>query len=192
MHQGQIKTNPGLIHTHVTTILYRDNTKAKNKNGVQTSRPRAHIRGSARGFIFLYRLDDSAPIPTPIKPAATVIPPKVKATLKYIKSSHREYMCNFCMSCDLGIYHRDLEVWDLIGTVSANPWNSVEPDLGCTLRIYFAYVTMMLHITKKHAYTITSVIVAKQTVIDEVYVFSIKYRYSHISLKKKHKLHLFC
>ena len=76
---------PGLIRTHVTTILYRDNTKAKNKNGVQTSRPRAHIRGSARGFIFLYRLDDSAPIPTPIKPAATVIPPKVKATLKYKK-----------------------------------------------------------------------------------------------------------
>ena len=29
----------------------------------------------------------------------------------------------------------------------------------------------------------TSVIAAKQTVINEVYVFSIKYRYSHILLK---------
>ena len=36
---------------------------------------------------------------------------------------------------------------------------------------------------RNHANTITSVIAAKQTVINEVYVFSIKYRYSYILLK---------
>ena len=44
---------------------------------------------------------------------------------------------------------------------------------------------------RNHINTITSVAAAKQTVISEVYVFSIKYRYSDILLKI-HKPHLFC
>ena len=59
------------------------------------------------------------------------------------------------------------------------PWNAVESDLGCTLRIFFDNVTLTLLIkTRNHANTITSVIAAKQTVINEVRVCSIKYRYS--------------
>lgn len=63
-------------------VWYLDNTKAKYRNGVQINRPIAQIIGSALGFIFLYRRDDSAPKPTPRKPAATVIPPNIKETLK--------------------------------------------------------------------------------------------------------------
>ena len=59
--------------------------------------------------------------------------------------------------------------------------NSVESDLGCTLRIYFDNVTLTLHnvmlMSQNHANTITNVISAKQKVIKEVYVFSIKYCY---------------
>ena len=47
-----------------------------------------------------------------------------------------------------------------IGTASTN---SVESDLGCTARIYFDNVTLAL---QKHANTLTSVIAAKQTVIN--------------------------
>ena len=64
------------------------------------------------------------------------------------------------------------------------PWNSVESDLGCTSRIYFDNVRLSLHnvtLTSpkscQHANTIASVIAAKQTVIIEVYVFSVKYCY---------------
>ena len=32
-----------------------------------------------------------------------------------------------------------------IGTALAIPWNSMESDLGCTFRIYFDNVTLMLH-----------------------------------------------
>ena len=46
-------------------------------------------------------------------------------------------------------------------------------------------------LSRNHANKITSVIAAKQTVINEVNVFSIKYRYSDILLKIQ-KLHLFC
>lgn len=67
--------------THVAMVWYRERTRAKYKKGVQTSRPKAQIRGSARGFIFLYLLDDSAPRPTPRNPANTVIPPNIRATL---------------------------------------------------------------------------------------------------------------
>ena len=66
-----------------------------------------------------------------------------------------------------------------IGTASAN---SVESDLGCTSRIYFDNVKLTLHnvmLTSQKPCqhnNKTSVIAAKQTVINEVYVcfFSIK------------------
>ena len=72
-----------------------------------------------------------------------------------------------------------------IRTASAN---SVAWDLGCTLRIYFDNVRLILYnVTLKSqkpiASTITSVIAAKQTVINEVYAFSIKYRFRDILLK---------
>ena len=58
----------------------------------------------------------------------------------------------------------------LIGTASAD---SVESDLGCTLNVYFENVTLTLHnvsIHKNHTNIITSVIAAKQTVINAVFV----------------------
>ena len=61
----------------------------------------------------------------------------------------------------------------------------MESDLGYTSRIYFDNVKLTLNnvtLTKNHANKITSVIAAKQTVINEVYVFSIIYRYSDILL----------
>ena len=62
------------------------------------------------------------------------------------------------------------------GTASTN---SMESDLGCTSRIYFDNVTLTLHnvtlTSQNHDNTIPSVIVAKQTVINEVYVFFEKY-----------------
>ena len=72
-----------------------------------------------------------------------------------------------------------------IGTALAN---SVESDLGYTLMIYFDNVMLTLHNVamrsqKPCANTITSVIAPKQTVKNEVYVFSIKYRSSDILLK---------
>ena len=71
------------------------------------------------------------------------------------------------------------------------PRNSVKLDHGCTSRIYLDTtgdnVTLTLYnvtlTSKKASYTITSSIPAKQTVINEVYVFSIKYRFSDILLK---------
>ena len=65
------------------------------------------------------------------------------------------------------------------------PRNFLESDLGYTSRIYFDNVTLTLHnltLTRNHANTISSVIAAKQTVINEVYVYSIIYRYSDILL----------
>jgi hypothetical protein len=81
--------------THVAIVLYLDKTRAKYRNGVQTSSPRAQIRGSARGFIFLYLRDDSAPSPTPRKPAMTVIIPNVNATLKFTFNKDYNYFIIF-------------------------------------------------------------------------------------------------
>ena len=77
---------------------------------------------------------------------------------------------------------------DPVGTAAAN---SVESDHGCTSRIYFNkagdYMTLTLYnvtlTSQNHVNTIASVIEAKQTAINEVYVFSTKYRYSNILLK---------
>ena len=70
------------------------------------------------------------------------------------------------------------------GTDSANPRKSVESDHGCTSKIYFDNagdnVTPTSQKPCKH--NIASVIAAKQTFINEVYGFSIKYRYSDILL----------
>ena len=78
------------------------------------------------------------------------------------------------------------------------PWDSVEPGLGCTVRIYFDKVKLTLHNG-----TLRSQKPCKQKnkcdcsktswVINEVYVFfSIKYHFSDILLKNKHTLHLIC
>ena len=67
--------------TQVAEVLYLASTRAKNKKGVQLSMPNAQVKGSARGLIFLYLLAISVPKATPIKPAATVIPPNINATL---------------------------------------------------------------------------------------------------------------
>ena len=61
----------------------------------------------------------------------------------------------------------------------------MELDLGCTSRIYFDNagdnVMLTLHnvmlMLQNYVYTIISVIAANQTVINEVYVFTIKYHY---------------
>ena len=64
-----------------------------------------------------------------------------------------------------------------IGTTCTSA-NSVESDLGCTSRIYFDNVTLTLYNmtlpSQNHAKTITSVIAAKQMVINEVMFFSNK------------------
>ena len=66
------------------------------------------------------------------------------------------------------------------GPIETASANSVESDLGCTLRIYFDYDNVMLTLHNvtltsqkpcQHNNTISSVIAAKQTVINEVYVF---------------------
>ena len=49
---------------------------------MQVRRPVAHTRGSARGLIFFSCVDSVEPVATPIKPAATVMPPNIRATLK--------------------------------------------------------------------------------------------------------------
>ena len=58
----------------------------------------------------------------------------------------------------------------------------MESDLGCTARIYFDNMTLTLHYvtltSQSCANPIKSVIEIKQTGINEVYEFSIKYRYS--------------
>ena len=50
--------------------------------------------------------------------------------------------------------------------------NSVDPDLGCSSRTYFDFGTLTLQnvtmTSQNHANTITSVIAAKQMVINEV------------------------
>ena len=61
--------------------------------------------------------------------------------------------------------------------------NSVESDQGCTSRIYFDNAGDNM--------TLTLYNVTLTNSLNEVYVFSIKCRYSDILLKK-HKLHLFC
>ena len=74
--------------------------------------------------------------------------------------------------------------WQPIGIALVN---YVESDLGCTSRIYFDNMTLTLHnmtlTSWKPCQHNTSVIAAKQTVINEAYVFSIKYRYSDVLLK---------
>ena len=80
-----------------------------------------------------------------------------------------------------------------IGTASANSakFREIRPRMyiedlhyldttgdNVTLTLYNVTLT-----SKKVSYTITSSIPAKQTVINEVYVFSIKYRFSDILLK---------
>ena len=78
------------------------------------------------------------------------------------------------------------------------PRNSVESDHGCTSRIYFDNVGDNVALTL-YSVTLTSQKPCKHNIkyacsktdgSNEVYVFSIKYRYSDILLKK-HKLHLF-
>ena len=63
--------------------------------------------------------------------------------------------------------------------------NSMESDLKCTSRVYFDNVMLM---SQKPCQHITSLIVVKLTIINNainvVDVFSIKYRYSNILLKK--------
>ena len=69
-----------------------------------------------------------------------------------------------------------LHVIDAIGTASANlvEFRGIRPQ-RCTSRIYSDNVTMTLHnmtLTSHKPYnTITSLIAAKQTVINEVYAF---------------------
>ena len=63
------------------------------------------------------------------------------------------------------------------------PWSFLESDLGCTLRIYFGNVMLTLHYMMLMSHKPTSVIAAKQMVINEVYDLSIKYCYSDIVLK---------
>ena len=64
--------------------------------------------------------------------------------------------------------------------------NSVESDLGWRSMIYFDNVTLALHkvtlTSQNHVSIITSVIAAKQTVINEVYVFCNKVFFNKISL----------
>lgn len=71
-----------IVLTQDTGMLLSEIQRPKNKNGVHINRPKAHTRGSARGFILLNRLDASAPKATPMNPAATVMPPKMKAMLE--------------------------------------------------------------------------------------------------------------
>ena len=89
---------------------------------------------------------------------------------------------------DNGSYKLVSKCISAIVTVSAN---SVDSDLGCTSKIYFDNVTLTLR-HRNHANTITSVITAKQTIVNEVYV----YFFNKISLKQyfieKYILHLFC
>ena len=76
-----------------------------------------------------------------------------------------------------------------LGNYSELPWsiprNSVESGLGCTSRIYFDNVTLTFLTWRwrhrNHANTITSVIAAKQTVINEVYV--VVFFFNKISLQ---------
>ena len=72
------------------------------------------------------------------------------------------------------------------------PWNQTADvhRRSTFIMWHLGYITWCWH-HRNHANTITSVIAAKQTVINKVNVFSIKYHYSDILLKK-HKLHLFC
>ena len=70
--------------------------------------------------------------------------------------------------------------------VKSNKSIDILDSVKCLVTFGFKYITWRwLH--RNHANTITSVIAAKQTVINEVDVFSIKYRYSYsdILLKKK-------
>ena len=58
-------------------------------------------------------------------------------------------------------------------------WSSAESDLGWTSRIHFDNVTLTFHIVTltlhTHVITITRVIAEKQTIINEVHVFSRKH-----------------
>ena len=62
-------------------MLYFDITKAQKRNGVHDSIPKAQVRGSARGLERRKWRAISVPRNTPMTPAATVMPPKVKETL---------------------------------------------------------------------------------------------------------------
>lgn len=50
-------------------------------NGAEPSKPTPHITASAYGMRFLKRLEDSAPIRTPVIPDAHVIAPKIRPVL---------------------------------------------------------------------------------------------------------------
>ena len=73
-----------------------------------------------------------------------------------------------------------------IGTSSPNSskFHGIRPRMYSEDLLYYAgdIVTLTLYnvryTSQKHVKTFTSVIAAKTTVINEVYVFSIKYRYS--------------
>ena len=79
------------------------------------------------------------------------------------------------------------------------PQNSVQSDLGCTSRIFFDNtgdnVTLTLYYVALTSYNPcyhnNKSDSSNTNGLNEVYVFSIKYHYSDILLKK-HKLHLFC
>ena len=79
------------------------------------------------------------------------------------------------------------------------PRNSMESDHGCTSRIYFDNagdnMTLTLYkvmlTSQKPCLHNNKCDCSKSNGLDEVYAFSIKYRYSDILLRKKHKLHLF-
>ena len=84
-----------------------------------------------------------------------------------------------------------------IRAASANSVEFCGSDLGCTSRIYFDNLTLTLHnvtLTSQKPCQHDDKFVAKQTVINEVYVvfFLKKNTANSDNLLKIHKLHLLC
>ena len=69
------------ILTHVSIVLYLENTIVRNRKGAEPISPAAHTSGSARKLFFLNRRADSEPTPTPMNPAKHVMIPNLRPTL---------------------------------------------------------------------------------------------------------------
>ena len=89
-------------------------------------------------------------------------------------------LCN-SYTCVFVLFSAQLELpWPI-------PWNSLESYLGCTSRIYFDRVVLTLHnamlTSQKSCQHNNKCDAVKQTVINEGYVISIKYRKSYFYWK---------
>lgn len=75
-----------VLLTHGTIGLYVDIDRAKYINGAEVMRPNAQTSGSALFETFRNRLAVNEPRATPEKPAAQVITPNIRLTLKFNNS----------------------------------------------------------------------------------------------------------